>query len=70
MIEELRVEIAIDVVESLKIIERRNKYIDTAIDYFTKWLEVKALETADEVARFIYKDIICKHGCLKKILND
>ncbi|CAB4446434.1 unnamed protein product [Rhizophagus irregularis] len=33
------------------------------MDYFTKWPEAKALETADakEVARFIYEDIICRH---------
>ena len=65
-------QIGIDIVGPLKITERKNRYIVTAMDYFTKWVEAKALETADakEVARFIYEDIICRHGCPKKILSD
>ena len=65
-------QIGIDIVGPLPITERNNRYIVTAMDYFTKWPEAKALEKADakEVARFIYEDIICRHGCTKKILSD
>ena len=44
----------------------------TAIDYLTKWTEARALEkaSAEEVAQFIFEDIICRHGCPKIILSD
>jgi hypothetical protein len=49
-----------------------NKYIIVAMDYFTKWPEAKAVKNADakEVSKFIYEEIICRHGCPKKILTD
>src|ERR1044072_1219123 len=43
------------------------------MDYFTKWSEAKALKKVNAkevVVMFIYKDIIYRHGCLKKILSD
>ena len=65
-------QIGIDFVGPLPITERGNKYIIVAMDYFTKWPEAKAVSeaTAKEVSKFIYEDIICRHGCLKKILSD
>jgi hypothetical protein len=49
-----------------------NKYIIVAIDYFTKWVEAKAVkvDNAEEVATFIYEEIICRCGCPQKILSD
>ncbi|GBC33666.2 putative integrase core domain protein [Rhizophagus irregularis DAOM 181602=DAOM 197198] len=65
-------QIGIDVVGPLSVMKRNNRYIVTAMDYFTKWPEARALKIADakEIARFIYKDIICRHGCPKRILSD
>ena len=41
------------------------KYVVVAIDYFSKWSEARALpdKSAVSVARFLYDDIICRHGC-------
>ena len=42
------------------------------MDYLTKWPEAKPVRaaTAEETAKFIYEDIICRHGCPSKILTD
>jgi len=41
------------------------KYVVVAIDYFSKWSEARVLpdKSAESVARFLYDDIICRHGC-------
>ena len=64
--------IGIDFVGPLPKTARGNKYIIVAIDYLTKWTEAKALKeaTAEKTADFIYKEIICRHGCPKIILTD
>src|SRR6266498_1555057 len=57
--------IGIDIVGPLIIIKKGNRYIVTAMDYFTKWLIAKAIKeaTAKTVSKFIYEKIICEHGC-------
>jgi len=47
------------------------KYIIVAIDYFSKWSEIEAIEnkTADTVARFLFK-LICRHSCMSIQIND
>src|SRR6266540_1414801 len=62
----------IDIVGLLTETSRENKYIVVAIDYFTKYLEAKALTNANakSVANFIYEDIICRYGCSRKIISD
>ena len=64
--------VGIDIVGPLPRTEQNNKYIVVAIDYLTKWPEAKALPeaTAEQVAIFIYEDIICRHGCPSKLLSD
>ncbi len=62
----------IDIVGSLTETPRGNKYIVVAIDYFTKYPEARALTNANakSVANFIYEDIICRHGCPRRIISD
>jgi len=65
-------QIGIDIVGPLPRTKDGNRYIITAIDYLTKWPEAKPVQeaTAEQVAIFIYEDIICRHGCPTKILSD
>jgi len=48
------------------------KYVVVAIDYISKWSESRPLfdKTAASVARFLYDDIICRHGCPRIQIND
>ncbi|GAA0167669.1 hypothetical protein LIER_22549 [Lithospermum erythrorhizon] len=43
-----------------------------AIDYFTKWVEAKALTTSNQtdVESFIWKQIICRFGVPRHIVTD
>ena len=49
-----------------------NRYALVAIDYFTKWPEVRATQNmrAATVAQFIFEEIICRHGCPEVIQSD
>src|ERR1044072_998434 len=49
-----------------------NKYIITAIDYFTRWPEARAVQRADaqSAAKFIYEELICRHGIINIIHSD
>ena len=64
--------IGIDFVGPLPRTRKGNKYILVATDYLTKWPEAKAMKeaTAKVTVEFIYKGIICRHGCPKIILSD
>src|SRR2546421_2877010 len=65
-------QIGIDFVGPLPVTKKRNRYIIVAMDYFTKWPEARATkrDTAEEVVKFLYEDIICRHGCPRKIISD
>src|SRR6266498_1955575 len=64
--------IGIDIVGLLTIAKKGNRYIVTAIDYFTKWLIAKVIKeaTAKTVSKFIYEKIICEHGCPQVLQSD
>jgi hypothetical protein len=64
--------IGIDYVGPLPPSSKGNKYIIVAMDYLTKWPEAKPVRNADakSTVKFIYEDIICRHGCPGEILTD
>ena len=64
--------IGIDFVGPLEWTKEGNKYILVVTDYLTKWPEARAMKkaTAKNVVEFIYKEIICRHGCPRVILSD
>ena len=64
--------IEIDIVGSLPITERENKYIVICVDYMTKWAEAKPLpdKSAVQVIWFIYEEIICRYGYPAVIQSD
>lgn len=64
--------IGIDTVGPLSTTLNGNRYILVGIDYLTKYIFLKATKTktADEIANFIYEDIILIHGCPSIILTD
>ncbi len=64
--------IGIDIMGSLTITQQGNWYIVIAIDYFTKWLIAEALKeaTAKTVSSFVYRKVICEHGCPEILQSD
>ncbi len=47
-------------------------FIYVAIDYFSKWVEARPGERKDavSVAKFLYEEVICRHGCPAIQIND
>src|SRR4051812_798020 len=64
--------IRIDVMGPLPRTLTGKRYIILAVDFFTKYIEVTAVEDADAqtVTKFIHSDIICRHGVPKEITSD
>ncbi len=59
--------IRINIIGSLLIIRKENRYIVVIIDYFFRWSEVKTIRitNAKIVATFIYKEIIYRFESLR-----
>jgi len=64
--------IGIDFVGPLNRTRKGNRYILVVTDYLTKWPEAKAMReaTGEKVVEYLYKEIICRHGCPRVILSD
>src|ERR1043165_4655309 len=64
--------VGIDFVGPLPETEQGNKYIITAIDYFTRWPEVRAVPaaTSKKATKFIYEELICRHGIINILHSD
>ncbi len=52
----------VDIVRSLLIIKKKNRYIVIVMDYFLRWSEIRLLKVAniDIVIIFLYEEIICR----------
>ena len=52
--------------------KRQVRFLLVAIDYFMKWVEVKALAVITEakVKNIVWKNIVCRFGILKTIISD
>ncbi len=48
------------------------KFFIVAIDYFTKWVEAEAIpdKSMGTVARFLFKNVLCRHSCPETIITD
>ena len=51
---------------------RQLKFLVVGIDYFTKWVEAKALATITEknVRSFIWRNIICRYRIPRVLVSD
>ena len=65
---------AIDFIGPFPIPAKRSgaRYIITAIEYVTKWIEAKPVDTysSEVAANFIYKNIITRFGCPLTLISD
>ncbi|HVH96324.1 MAG TPA: DDE-type integrase/transposase/recombinase, partial [Bacillus sp. (in: firmicutes)] len=65
-------QIGIDIKGPLPVTAIGNRYLIVAMDYLTKWPEAKPLKQAKavDVAEFIFKEVISRHGVPEVILTD
>nr|GFB20004.1 reverse transcriptase domain-containing protein [Tanacetum cinerariifolium] len=51
---------------------RKVKFLIVAMDYFTKWIEAKAVATitGGQVKKFVWDNIVCRFGILGEIISD
>jgi len=48
------------------------KYLVVAIEYFTKWIEAESVAqiTTHKIQHFVWKNIVCRFGVLKRLVSD
>lgn len=63
---------SIDLMDTLQVTKRKNRFIVVATDYLTKFAEVRALKTSvkNEVARFMYERIVTRFDILLEVVSD
>ena len=61
-----------DIVSPLHRCKGQVKFLLVAINYFTKWVEAKALSTITkaEIQSFVWKNIICRFRIPRTIISD
>ena len=64
--------VGMDCIGPLKETPDGNKYIITMTDYFTKWVEARAVKDikATTITKFIFEEVITRHGVPERILTD
>ena len=64
--------VGIDLIGTLPVTPRGNRFVIVAVDYLTHWVEAKAIpeKTADAIAEFIKFNIIARHGPPKILISD
>ena len=62
----------INIIGPLPLGKGQVKFLLVAIDYFTKWVEAKALAIITEarIQNFVWKNIICRFGIPLTIISD
>ena len=65
-------QVGMDVMGPLPLTISGKRYIVIAVDHFTKWVEIRALEQNDaqSIAQFFYEDVICQHGVPEILSTD
>ena len=61
-----------DILGPFPIAAGQRKYLIVAIDYFTKWIEAKALAsiTTKQVTQFLWENVMCRYGIPRVLVTD
>ena len=62
----------LDIIGPFLITIKQQKFLVVGIDYFTKWVEAKALVTITEknIWNFVWKNIICRYKIPRLLVSD
>ena len=62
----------LDIMGPFPIAMRQLKFLIVSIDYFTKWVEAKALANITEknIRNFVWRNIICRYRIPKVLVSD